>query len=448
MMKICSVLLLLIVAMSCSKPASVKVDVRMENPVDGVKVAIVANDSIYALEFDSTGMASVVIVNLEKPVFAQLNSGRMRLPLYLEAGKDFSVAINGQEPNKKPEFAGVGALKNEVVIGKYFQPFRPDFTLDEEPFIKALEGVIESQNLVIDSLKLDNEFASLMKNKQKYSNLQMLGAYPSYHAWAAKLEDFKASDVYYDYLKGLIVEDETLMELPEYKKAMSSFIAGYAMKNIEEYDPLEIVKAEMDYITTNLKNPKITEYLVDSYVMSFIDREGVDNLDVVSGIYQEKVTDPKMKAAYDELCGKWAKIAKGQPSPTFKYMDINGKEVSLADLAGKYVYIDVWATWCGPCRGEIPSLKELEHKFNKNNIHFVSISCDQDKAAWEKMVKEEELGGIQLHTGGNREFMDSFMINGIPRFILLDREGKVLNANMTRPSNPKTAELFNTLEGI
>ena len=92
-------------------------------------------------------------------------------------------------------------------------------------------------------------------------------------------------------------------------------------------------------------------------------------------------------------------LKEGDQAPTFKYLDINGKEVSLSDLKGKYVYIDVWATWCGPCQYELPHLKELEKKMHGKKIVFVSISCDKDKAAWEKMVKEQGLGGVQLHNG-------------------------------------------------
>ena len=141
-------------------------------------------------------------------------------------------------------------------------------------------------------------------------------------------------------------------------------------------------------------------------------------------------------------------LKEGDQAPTFKYLDINGKEVSLSDLKGKYVYIDVWATWCGPCQYELPHLKELEKKMHGKKIVFVSISCDKDKAAWEKMVKEQGLGGVQLHNGGDREFMTAFAIRGIPRFILLDKEGKIVNPNMTRPSNPETEKTLKALKGI
>lgn len=140
-------------------------------------------------------------------------------------------------------------------------------------------------------------------------------------------------------------------------------------------------------------------------------------------------------------------LKEGDQAPTFKYLDINGKEVSLSDLEGKYVYID-GATWCGPCQYELPHLKELEKKMHGKKIVFVSISCDKDKAAWEKMVKEQGLGGVQLHNGGDREFMTAFGIRGIPRFILLDKEGKIVNPNMTRPSNPETEKTLKALKGI
>lgn len=159
--------------------------------------------------------------------------------------------------------------------------------------------------------------------------------------------------------------------------------------------------------------------------------------------------DTKSIEKFNTLCTKWEKLRSGNPSAaSFSYPDINGKTVSLADLKGKYIYIDVWATWCGPCRGELPALKELEEKYAGKDIHFVSLSCDKNKKAWENMVTKDQLKGIQLHMGTDRTFMDAYLINGIPRFILLDRDGKIISANMTRPSDPKTAEKFNELLGL
>ena len=141
-------------------------------------------------------------------------------------------------------------------------------------------------------------------------------------------------------------------------------------------------------------------------------------------------------------------LKSGMQSPDFKYRDINGKVVSLKDFKGKYVYIDLWATWCGPCCAEIPHLKELEKKMHGKKIVFVSISCDDERRAWVDYVKKNNMSGVQLNTEGNQAFMDAYKVNGIPRFILLDKKGKIINANMTRPSDPKTLKTLSTLKGI
>jgi thiol-disulfide isomerase/thioredoxin len=137
------------------------------------------------------------------------------------------------------------------------------------------------------------------------------------------------------------------------------------------------------------------------------------------------------------------------PSPTFNYVNIDGKKTKLEDLRGKYVYIDVWATWCGPCRGEIPFLAKVEEKYKEKNIAFVSISVDEDKDfdKWKKFVSDKQLGGIQLFAdkNWNSEFITSFGINSIPRFILIDPKGVVVNSDADRPSDPKLQEKLDSL---
>ena len=136
-------------------------------------------------------------------------------------------------------------------------------------------------------------------------------------------------------------------------------------------------------------------------------------------------------------------------SPSFNYENHKGGTTKLEDLKGKYVYIDVWATWCGPCRAEIPSLKKLEEKYHDKNIVFVSISIDVDKdhEKWKNFVSEKQLGGIQLFAdkNWNSEFMLSYGINSIPRFILIDPNGKIVKSDASRPSNPELQKQLDAL---
>ena len=143
-------------------------------------------------------------------------------------------------------------------------------------------------------------------------------------------------------------------------------------------------------------------------------------------------------------------IRKGDPSPSFNYENQFGKNVSLGDLKGKYVYIDVWATWCAPCKREIPFLKEMDEAYKGKDIAFVSLSIDkmEQKDKWLKMIEDEDLKGIQViaDKDWNSDFITAYKIKGIPRFILVDKEGNIINSDAPRPSDPSLKEVLNTLE--
>ncbi len=154
---------------------------------------------------------------------------------------------------------------------------------------------------------------------------------------------------------------------------------------------------------------------------------------------------------YNEKIAMRKELPAGKASPQFiNYENHDGSKTSLSDLKGKYVYIDVWATWCGPCIAEIPALKEVEKKYHDKNIEFVSISIDRPNAydKWKKMVIDKELGGIQLLADNNAKskFVIDYKISGIPRFILIDPDGNIINADAPRPSSPKLIEVFNELK--
>ncbi|MGJ8760873.1 MAG: TlpA family protein disulfide reductase [Polaribacter sp.] len=152
-------------------------------------------------------------------------------------------------------------------------------------------------------------------------------------------------------------------------------------------------------------------------------------------------------------------MGKGNVSPKFEdYVDVKGGKKSLDSFKGKYVYIDVWATWCGPCIREIPSLKSIEKEFHNKNIEFVSISTDESRRSggsweaaekkWRDFVKDKELSGVQLWAGQDFSFQQAYQISGIPRFILIDPQGNIVEANAPRPSDPRLKSLLESLDNI
>jgi len=155
------------------------------------------------------------------------------------------------------------------------------------------------------------------------------------------------------------------------------------------------------------------------------------------------VTDT-MQARYARNLKRLSTYRKGDKAFNFSYPDSNGNLVSLASLKGKVVLVDVWATWCGPCKAELPHLKKLEEALQDKNIAFVSISVDveKDKEKWKKFVADQQLGGIQLYAKGWSEFTKYYDINAIPRFLIFDQEGKIVTVDSPRPSMPELKELL------
>lgn len=150
-------------------------------------------------------------------------------------------------------------------------------------------------------------------------------------------------------------------------------------------------------------------------------------------------------------------MERGILSPKFEnYMDVKGGEKSLDSFKGKYVYIDVWATWCGPCIQQIPYLQTLEKEYHNKNIEFVSISTDESRRSggsweaaekkWRGFIKKRNMTGVQLWSGQDYSFQQAYQINSIPRFILIDPEGKIIDANAPRPSDPGLKSLFTSLD--
>jgi thiol-disulfide isomerase/thioredoxin len=125
-------------------------------------------------------------------------------------------------------------------------------------------------------------------------------------------------------------------------------------------------------------------------------------------------------------------VKSGQIAPDFELKGPDGKPVRLSEFRGKFVFLDFWATWCGPCRGEIPHLKELAKKFgNRGDFVLLSVSLDQDENAWRDFVKKEQMNWRHVLDDKNWQGVAAkYGVSGIPTTFLLDKEGKVLKRDL------------------
>jgi thiol-disulfide isomerase/thioredoxin len=119
-------------------------------------------------------------------------------------------------------------------------------------------------------------------------------------------------------------------------------------------------------------------------------------------------------------------LKKGSLIPDLAYANAEGKIIDIKDYRGKYVLIDFWASWCGPCRKSIPAIKELYETHKEKGFDVLSVSIDTNREAWLKAVHEENMPWTQVLSPDKDKTLKEFMIIGVPTLFLVDKEGKIV----------------------
>ncbi|OYQ38366.1 hypothetical protein CHU92_05315 [Flavobacterium cyanobacteriorum] len=148
---------------------------------------------------------------------------------------------------------------------------------------------------------------------------------------------------------------------------------------------------------------------------------------------------------YDKLL---LSLTKGKPALPFEASTLDGKPFSLASLNGKHIVIDVWATWCSPCRVQSPYFEKLALKYKKYPIQFAAVSTDDRIDKWYVEAKTKSASVLQLHADNNRKFCDMYNIESIPRFIFIDPQGNFINAEMPYPDDKVFEKLIREALGL
>ena len=370
----------------------------------------------------------------------------VQTPLYLANGTNMELTLN--EEVSKTMVSGSETKQTQYLIER--NSFINDringadsnlFGQKPQEFKENVKAFFAELDKKLKAYGFDEEF---VKNQEKWTNykfIEYLTIFPTYHRYTSgdeailpddfyaerdgidydNAEEFRTIDTYRDLVRSKFY---TIINNPNDAENIKKFISEVnALKS-------DNIRADLAKGTLQLISPSST---VNKEIFDFINKN---------------VTDEKVKEAAKKAYDVATKLIPGSPSPKFSnYENFNGGTTSLDDFKGKVTYIDIWATWCLPCRGEIPALKELEKKFHGKDVAFVSISIDQNKDEWKEFVKSEDLKGVQLFAENafESQFIQDYGIRQIPTFIIIDKEGKIVNADAPRPSSN---EITGLLEGL
>lgn len=439
----------LLLAVACRNVSETLIRVEVASVLDeDLKISVITADSVFLGFLDSAGMAEITLPKSVTPGYASFRYHGMTIPLYIESGDGFEIFLKVEDWIPEIRFKGKGARKNQYLNRKALKGFYPDFKVGEEAFLSSLGNQEKDLLLALDSMAFDATFTRQEKKRIHYLVYACLPRYPAYRTHRMEDKEYKPSVRFYQQQKEAILEEETLLGMSEYEEALINLVNAACICGMKQPDEWEYLENQFRFIKKNISNTAIRDFLVDKLATRYVGKHATDHLSEIVRYYHANVMSPERRRKFDELCERWLKLTAGQLSPDFRCPDINGKEICLTDFRGRYVYIDIWATWCLPCRAELPYLEKLSREMEDRNISFISLSCDQDKDAWEKMIKKDKLKGIQLYGGKKNSFIQAYVVRSIPRFILIDPRGNIANADMLRPSDPRTAKYLEALEGI
>lgn len=390
------------------------------------------------VETDAAGR-KVVTIAMDMPAYVTVYFSKLDSRLfYIEPDKQLVLKYQMPEGSKSLTLSGDLVAENQYLRSLKWAgplPFSPGQSL---PTFKHKSDSLAA----IDYARLDNQpFSSSFKEWER-KRVEL-------HAMERLLRVYTKDTVAYQaMLKEHMVKDATWLRIPEYLRLSDQYIrllVRYSTTPNKMLEGEELADKRLECIKTHVQQPDIAGYLVDITLFHLAEM----NIPRYNELYHRYVKDPQRIALYEAATQKAASMAAGKPCPDFCFADNKGGKVRLSDLRGKYVYIDLWATWCGPCKGEMPALLEIEKKFAGKDILFVSISVDANKHVdlWKKTIEQMGLKGIQLHLGEQWGWLKTFMPSSIsvPRFILLDREGRILDAHAPRPSDKSFANRLEQL---
>lgn len=402
---------------------------------------------------------------MDEPRIYTIRYGRRTGQIYVKPGDKIDFTTSANQFAQVMKFTGDGAAENNYLTEKFNADRQAKslkvktYKLEEPEFIAQVEADRQQNKAAFETFCKDNEidpfFKFIIDTEIEYEWANDRLIYPRYHAFYAQKEDFEASPVYFDFQRDLDMNDPGKMYSPNFNSFISNYTDVEAGKILEKDDQLKLAEnglalTKFNIIDEQFKDNEIKEFLMYNTLQTHIKYEGANGTAPLLATFDKVCQNNNLKRDIQNKYAVWRGLEAGNPAPMFAYTDIDGQLHNMEDYKGKYIYVDVWATWCGPCKKELPHLEALQEAYKDNDkILFTSVSIDRDKGAWERMVKNQEMKGLQLFAENEwrASIIKDYKINGIPRFLLIDDQGKIVSANAPRPSSDRIKAQLGALVG-
>jgi len=289
-----------------------------------------------------------------------------------------------------------------------------------------------------DNLKPSDDFITLQKKLISLFYLKLLDTrYPQWFRMYHPNETLEYPKSVEAITNTVSYNDSSLLSYSEYRNNITNYFQQ--KHKLSRFNDI----AYMSKLSAVLPAGTIRDYLIYNKLKEAIGKTRDSAIrEMLIAEFVPMISQPKIqqKLLAQHLLLK--SLSRGKPAPDLSTTALNKDTFSLKNFQGKYVVIDVWATWCQPCQVQLPIFDELAEQYPNQNVAFVALSIDDSKWAWENQASEKSSRVIQLHINDKNIFGQSYGIDYIPRYILLGPDGKIINAQMPEPTNPLFEELL------
>jgi len=417
------------------------------------------------LRLDQSGNFYLKTFKVKTPQIIKLVGIKNQISgIYIAPGYNLTLTANWKDYSsldKTKKITGIGAESNRYrfVLDSIWAA-KPDTTitshLNEDDFLKRIK---KSQNFsdslthaIFDRKPIQDKYlkymGSLTRLNRKFSLLDLIIQFTEYHKYNhEKSVDFVRNNFDNDILNNIYRED--YFKSDDYKYFMSTAYPFYLVRLDLKTDST----IQYDLGKQLEKINKVYAGKIKDYALNFLMGEEIpycSSLEKLNGLkeqfkpYISDITNQQYKrdlnTKFSERFEEFVRMQVGNPAPKFVLESNIGKTFSIEDFKGKVVYLDLWASWCVPCRKQTPFFKILYDKFKTNNQGaFISIAVLDVLKNWKKALEVDKPDWIQL-IDKDEIVSNSYGADHIPKFILIDKKGNIVNSNAPWPSSGREIE--------
>ncbi len=395
-------------------------------------------------------------IPLEQAEIATLAYDNQYVNIYLVPGDKLSMEFEGPRLIETIRYFGNTANENSFLNQYYkdysdnrsFNAFDKMKELNGESFKQFVEDKKQKQLAFLNEFNtrkaLSSRFIERIKQMREYEDLSMLIRYPMMHRYLSGNKEAKTEASFYSFMDKSTLQHDHALNLAAYceyvkdhEQWASKELGGIRQDSVTSTE--EYYKKRYQYARNNYTG-QVRSFLLSALLIEAFPYVNVNSILPEVNDYRALKPVKKNSDLVEVALSRAIALSPGKPAPLFTLTNLQGQQVSLSDFRGKVVYLDFWASWCGPCIGELPHAKKLKEKFEGSDVVFLYISVDDDEKDWRNMVEKKEMAGVHLLSKGFRsEVPMAYNVRGIPSYWIIGRDGQIINNNPSRPSGKNIA---------